>query len=955
MKTNLRCNAILLVFLFISYCSFGQWQVKSSATTADLVDGCFLNDSVGFVISSGGQLLKTQDKGETWNLSANLSGVFTSICKAGQDTLYVGGDKLYRSDDGGNTWNLLTTFTDKIVDIGFFNSKTGYIILPGTSNCFYYVNHVFDDYKMYKTADFGNTWQLAFSNLDSRASFQFVSDSVAYFTAIFNAINPFYCLNTRHNYIRKTSNQGANWDPISLPLYKSSDWFSYVNDTLGYYLDMFMNSIEKTTDGGNSFSSFYTEINNLSITQCLFLNSIDGYLKGTNKIYSTTSEGLTWTLDHTDVNSINHLFHNYSGIMLAIGGNGLILKKQIVPSVSADTVSRVKTNPDSLDFTLTTVGLSKTKTFTLKNTGNIPLSLSLNAPVGFEIGFDSISYSNLLSLALAPSKDTIIYVKFLPTAIQPYRDSIIISAPGISNKAVLVKGIGENGLHGVIAQDTVICVDTLNIVGNLTINNGVKLSICAGTYVKVKGNFTIYVNGMIGVLGNSLDSVIFRPLNDLVGWSGISIANGTYNDSSIFTYTDFGGLCNGSFLNISQGKAYVDHCRMSNLSLAGAAGAIKLNSSLANYTARIFLSNCEIYGNKGAQYSVICDFGDSSYFFNNYFHDNLGGLQWWNGKYASLANNIICNNTSMEGLVISGNVAVSKNKIFNSKGGIFASNASGQIKNNVIYNNESYLTGGISGEFKGSISQNLVFNNKNYSRGGGINLAGNNDTTFVISNTISNNLAEEGNNLYASTNQFANLVIVLKNNIFYGSKDLNNNIIWLPSVNYIVENNCVGNQDNYNSLGAGNINTDPQFVAPADWGVFSNIGFYDWSLKNNSLCINSGIPTMFDAQTDFVGAPRVFNDTIDIGAIEHQGLYIFYQTFENNVFPNPFSNTLDIYAPETGISEVTFYDAIGRIVLKEQFTFILNLNAEQFSRGIYLYKIVTASGIHINGKVLKAE
>ena len=86
----------------------------------------------------------------------------------------------------------------------------------------------------------------------------------------------------------------------------------------------------------------------------------------------------------------------------------------------------------------------------------------------------------------------------------------------------------------------------------------------------------------------------------------------------------------------------------------------------------------------------------------------------------------------------------------------------------------------------------------------------------------------------------------------------------------------------------GNIDEDPLFVGTGD---------YPYALSGNSPCIDAGTPDTTGLnlpELDLAGNPRIFNDTIDMGAYEWQGyevdepdypLFIF-ELFQNN--PNPF-------------------------------------------------------------------
>ncbi|MDP2387832.1 MAG: T9SS type A sorting domain-containing protein [Bacteroidota bacterium] len=961
MSSKLLKYFFVILLCFNCALSHAQWQAEISGTTSNLADGCFVNDSTGFVISSDGKVLKTTDKGDTWSTQATLTGIFTSICSAGNDTLYAGGNCIYRSDDRGVSWNLVTNLTYTITDIGFFGSKTGFIIVPGFIHCYWLGDNVFDNYSIYKTTDYGLTWQFEYDRVDNTSRFEIINDSIVYITGS-EYYTTFHCMSSWTNKSKRTSNKGQSWQNVVQPWFGKS-YVSFVNDSIGYFVQKQSPlTIFKTTDAGNSLTQSYTEIDDQTIKQLKFINEIDGYLLANNNIYVTNSKGYNWSSDHYTSDTLKNIFSNTTGLLVAIGSKGQIFRKQTTSSAYPDTIYRIRLNTYTLDYGYQKTGTVERKLFNLKNTGQMPLNLTLNAPADFEINFDSLSFVSSLNVTLNPFEDTIVYVQFDPSVNQVYNDSLRISALNMDTVSVSLKGIGFNGIAGTVSQDTIICTDTLKFGRGVFINAGVKVTICAGTYVQIMDDLMITVEGALWALGDSLHPVQFALKDTSVGWSGIFINMANPNDSCVFNYCDIIEKCNTSTININKGIGHIDHCNISGPKPWSPISAIRLISYASTNQPKLHLTNSRVYGTP--YWGVECNGCGESYLINNIFDKNGGGINWHTYVPSVIKFNNIYDNYIYEGINMFGKAYILSNTIHNNKGGIQAEGLGSFIQDNIIYNNNSYTCGGITAFLDDSyISQNLVFNNSVQSNGGGINLAPNHGyPVFLINNTVCNNISAGGigNNFYATRNSSYEMHFKLFNNIFFDPLDSNNNVKWHSMVNYEINNNCI-NQSNFDSLGLNNISSLPQFVDPSDSiGPMQNIGTYDWSLNNISHCINTGVvPGYILPGKDFLGNPRIYGNNIDIGAYEYQGEYMPDETEfavpNNHVFPNPFSTTLDVYIPETGLSNITFYDATGRTVLKEQFTVTLHLNAEEFSRGIYLYTIVTTSGNRFKGKVIKAE
>jgi len=71
------------------------------------------------------------------------------------------------------------------------------------------------------------------------------------------------------------------------------------------------------------------------------------------------------------------------------------------------------------------------------------------------------------------------------------------------------------------------------------------------------------------------------------------------------------------------------------------------------------------------------------------------------------------------------------------------------------------------------------------------------------------------------------------------------------------------------------------------------------------------------------------------------------------LFPNPFTNTINITAKETGLVEITLFDLTSRKVLIQSFKTSTVLNTEPLAKGLYIYEIRSKDRVIKKGKILK--
>lgn len=882
LKNILIVFFVLLLFLKSNY-AFSQWQLANSGTTNNIVDICFPTDSIGYAVTANGDVLKTIDEGNNWNVLASFNGNFTSICSLGSDTIFVGGKNIYRSDDGGNSWNKLISLGYTITDLLFFNSQKGIFIKPGSYTCTSSQGTVtITSYEALSTTDSGNTWDLSFSDLQPFSRFQLVNDSTAYVNGAYYRIFD-HCNGWHYNFGMKTSDKGSSWNYYDMP----GNFFSlfyYVNDTLAYLLG-------GTQTGSilwREISSVLTEVRQFtnSIDQLVFINEIDGYMLSGNDIYKTNSKGFVWYIDTIPTNiALNKLYNDYDKAMFAIGANGTILKKLIIESLYPDSIYAMTVNQTQLHFDTVVAGGTKTKSIIIHNDGSVPLDIHVAANDTFQVSTSNNIFSSNINFTLAAQRDAIINVRFSPLDALFYQDTLVISADSANSMYVALNGYGTNNLIGHLSDTMVLCKDTISVVGDFTIDNGGKLIICPGTVLYFKGNYYFNISGTLIADGLPNDSIVFIPENKTTGWQGISFNSTTNPDTSILRY-----------------------CSLSNVK------QIYTFAIESSQRTKLLIDHCSIY-------------------------NSSGGIKSWYGAVIISNNKIFDNNI--------GNYPGCGIKLFQD---------SSLVINNEIFNNTASEGAGIWALSRGpgspKIIQNLIFNNTAEDAGGLYLTYG---APSLINNTICNNKATRPPHVGGVEHWAVNSNTLVLNNIIYNNSGTQLYTYWSDSL-IVAYCNIQGGY----SGGVGNINQVPQFVNPTNSiGVMNQIGNYDWSLMQNSPCINAG-DTAFNIlipPLDIAGNPRIHQSRIDIGAYEHQQIVSVNEIESNNsisLFPNPFTEGLNIFVMGNQEQfEFVLYDLFSRKIFQQKFTNSFSLNTEQLAKGLYLFEVRTNKGICKKGKLVK--
>ena len=221
-----------------------SWTQQTSGVTTFLIDVFFINDSVGWV-STTGKVLKTTNAGDTW--TAYASGILS---------------------------------TDNLNAVTFSSENIGWAVGPGGI--------------IYKTTDGGVNWSLQTSGTTNDLnSVSVVNDSTVWVVGAQGA-NPVYAV------ILKTTNGGLTWNSINSLVVGDLDVVQFMDENLGWAVGG--NLVMRTVDGGLNWTSTNTP------TQALydmhFVSPSKGWAVGQNGTVIVSSDsGSTWTVQTSNATS----------------------------------------------------------------------------------------------------------------------------------------------------------------------------------------------------------------------------------------------------------------------------------------------------------------------------------------------------------------------------------------------------------------------------------------------------------------------------------------------------------------------------------------------------------------------------------------------------------------------------------------------------------------------------
>jgi photosystem II stability/assembly factor-like uncharacterized protein len=290
-----------------------QFNLVNQST--ELIYSVCVSDEIGFASSSEGQIYKTINGGNNWDIvyqsGSNPWTFFSNIAILNTQRVFASGatveafraPRILISTDQGLNWNSIHKEFNLDVISGsyFFNQDEGLM-------CGYTYSPQFGSF-IYKTYDGGYTWLPKFTSNHSIADNFFINNSVGWACG--------------ESLLLKTTNSGESWQDFSNSINGYLKSVFFLTENLGWVVGDY-NTNFRTTDGGNSWISMSTGYN-LEPAKVFFINNQHGWIAGNyGYIRKTVDGGQNWIpVQNMPLIKYNDIFFRdlNNGLLAADDGN----------------------------------------------------------------------------------------------------------------------------------------------------------------------------------------------------------------------------------------------------------------------------------------------------------------------------------------------------------------------------------------------------------------------------------------------------------------------------------------------------------------------------------------------------------------------------------------------------------------------------------------------------------
>jgi|GEM_PF-922825 len=504
---------------------------------------------------------------------------------------------------------------------------------------------------------------------------------------------------------------------------------------------------------------------------------------------------------------------------------------------------------------------------------------------------------------------------------------------------------------GTILEDAVWSADTVLVTDDLFVPDTVRLTIEPGVIVLVSRRKAIRVRGALVAQGSMEAPIRFSARDTLYNsdttsflgtWEGLHFLDmNSHNDSSILDYCilEHGG---------AYGPAHIDRY---------GGGIFVRNSSNIRISNSVIRNNYAQWGGGG----IYLTENSSILIKDNIIRNNAcgnegGGIMSGEGCSPRITGNLIIENLATKFVQ-----AFPGFYGYNGRGGgvcisTLTEERPPQVIGNVVCNNFSSSGGGIyESSFETHIVSNIVANNRGTGLFIGVSISG----SYVLNNTVCNNLGIGisgllSNNLSIRNNIFHNnqhhylQVLVDTMDILY-DMDMPERVFSYNNVGTASDDLGPNTIANLVPIGEGNISTLPQFVGGSAGAGLAYSGYEaDWRLAMGDAGIDAGnAADVLDIlpETDVYGGDRIQGMAIDMGAVEYDPtVSVATPSKEESavgIYPNPFSGQVWIELKNALPTnwDLLIWNEQGQLIASHQLSgSLVGLPTNGFAAGVYFFE-----------------
>ena len=298
----------------------------ADASRRDIWNCYFFNSTTGFIVGSGGLIMKTIDGGNTWvSKTSNTSNILYDIefFDANNGIAVGSAGTVDRTADGGETWTVATStgagslykvciVNSTIVYAGNSSSTPGYLLkstnfgqsflaaTPAQITSAVYGMYAADaDHIWAATSSNGivatanatttNTWAVQQADANTIYDVKFINSTTAF------AVDA-------KGFVLATTNTGGAWASTQLSTIKQVRAVSYNSSDI--YLVGNCGNIYKSTNTGTSWAAKYTTVTQEQLRKVIFKGDYNGWTaespsSGNSKLLATADGGQTWSTLYT--------------------------------------------------------------------------------------------------------------------------------------------------------------------------------------------------------------------------------------------------------------------------------------------------------------------------------------------------------------------------------------------------------------------------------------------------------------------------------------------------------------------------------------------------------------------------------------------------------------------------------------------------------------------------------